>query len=399
MEGTNMSERSNILLAGWYFFPKTGGAETVMLLMAQYLANKGYTVTVLTSTEEEDCDDELDGIKILRRKFYSPKSDYDLDSLAQQFNQILDQYQPAIIHFHNGSYPAGTTDRSIGVRKIKKIFQIIKERQIKVIEHAHNAQLADTEITKELRDLAWDRLICVSNFTKEHWRELGTGAKEIEVVHNCIDLNLFRTAEPKEEIEQIKNNRKVIFFPARIFRLSNGELSSQKNFRMVLEAVKLLAKEVNNFLVVAIANDETESAKETYASLKNEIAESGLSDNVHFVASVLPTEMPQYYSASDIVCVPSINETFGLVYLEAMASGKIAIATNTGGPKEYINSGQTGYLVEPGNFEELKNILLPLLQDDQLTESIKQNAQKAADNFSVDKFGQQIEEIYAELLS
>ena len=399
MEGTNMSERSNILLAGWYFFPKTGGAETVMLLMAQYLANKGYTVTVLTSTEEEDCDDELDGIKILRRKFYSPKSDYDLDSLAQQFNQILDQYQPAIIHFHNGSYPAGTTDRSIGVRKIKKIFQIIKERQIKVIEHAHNAQLADTEITKELRDLAWDRLICVSNFTKEHWRELGTGAKEIEVVHNCIDLNLFRTAEPKEEIEQIKNNRKVIFFPARIFRLSNGELSSQKNFRMVLEAVKLLAKEVNNFLVVAIANDETESAKETYASLKNEIAESGLSDNVHFVASVLPTEMPQYYSASDIVCVPSINETFGLVYLEAMASGKIAIATNTGGPKEYINSGQTGYLVEPGNFEELKNIVLPLLQDDQLTESIKQNAQKAADNFSVDKFGQQIEEIYAELLS
>lgn len=399
-----MSRHNNILLIGWYFYPKTGGVESLMLAQAIQLVKKGYRVTVLTSPiNGEESNEDHAGIKIIRRSSLVVDRPMKNTQIEQEINQVLDEIKPQVVHFHNGSNSSGAKDRSIGVKKILSIFEVIKNRQIPIIEHAHNAQLNDPKTTKPLRDLPWDELICVSQFVKDSWLKLGTRAKKIAVVPNGINFEKFEAANPSPEILGIKKpNEKIIFFPARIVRISTGEISAQKNFRAVIETVKILhEKGVNNFRIVGLLNESTaeSAAGKTIKVLKDELIEAGISDCFSFLPAIEPEKMPSYYAASDVVCVPSVNETFGLVYVEAMAAGKIAIASNTGAPQEYIKDGINGFLVNPENPKELAEKLSLILSNDKTAQNIGQAAKITAQNFSIDKMVAKIIAVYQTLTS
>jgi glycosyltransferase involved in cell wall biosynthesis len=132
--------------------------------------------------------------------------------------------------------------------------------------------------------------------------------------------------------------------------------------------------------------------------VQNYIEKYNLEKNIIFLPTILPVETPSYYSASDIVCVPSIGETFGLVYLEAMASGKIAIASNTGGPREFIKNGKNGFLVSPNDSSKLAKILGKLILDSKTREVIGRYAQKSVRKFTTEKSSFKIKKIYEELV-
>lgn len=389
-----MNRDNTILLVGWFFYPKIGGVETLMLNQARYLLNLGYKVYVLTSInpglKEEE---QIYGINIIRRNFMKTMEEYALDKLEVELSDILDKVDPDIVHFHNGSYPAATWDRSIGVRKNLVFFRMLKERGIVAIDHAHNAQLSDPEITKPLRELPWDYVICVSRFVKERWEELGTGAKRLMVVYDGIDLSLYENVRPKKKLEDLKeNDNQIIFFPAR--------MEKQKNFLLLAKAAKcLIDRGLTNFKIVTIFDEHTvnEREKKERREIREILNDYGLSDKVVFIPAINPFEMPSYYASCDIMCVPSVNETFGLVYLEAMALGKVVIASNTGGPKEYIKDEENGFLVDPEDPKGLAFVLERLLRDKNLLTRIGIMAKRTANNYSVNKTMESIEKIYRDI--
>jgi glycosyltransferase involved in cell wall biosynthesis len=84
----------------------------------------------------------------------------------------------------------------------------------------------------------------------------------------------------------------------------------------------------------------------------------GLSDSVHFIGHV--NEVRPYYEAGEIFVLSSAKEGLPLVLLEAMAYGVPCIATNVGGNAEVIAHGETGFIVESANPEQLANAILEL---------------------------------------
>jgi len=392
-----------ILFVAWYFYPKVGGVETMLLNQARYFVNTGYKIIILTSSSNNlPAEEYIYGIKVIRREYMRGQIHTPTNQIKDDFSAILEKYHPKIVHFHNGSYPAGVKDRSIGVEVIKNLFKIAKEHGTSIIEHAHNAQIKQPEITKPLRELPWDFVICVSKFVKERWLKLGTRAKNIEVVYNGIDLLQYENAKPNSKIAKIKQpNNFLIFFPARVFRISSGEIGEQKNFMLVLKACRKLNETSKiNFKLLAVSNHKNTNSSDRQSEkiLNKIIGEYKLEDKIVFVPPISPDEMPNYYAGVDVVCAPSINETFGLVYLEAMAAGAIAIASNTGGPREYIKNGENGFLVDPKDETALAKLFFRLSHNDFLTKKIKYNARLTAKMFLVKHMCKEIERIYNKIL-
>jgi len=395
--------KKSIMFFGWFFYPKVGGAETILLNQARELVKRGYIVSIITSVldDKKETEDNIFGIKVFRRAYIDSREIQDEKIINQDLSQIIEEVNPDIFHFHNGSYPSGSKDKAIGVETILKIFRVIKKFKIPIIEHAHNAQLKDPEITKPLRQLPWDYLICVSEFVKQEWRKLGTNAKKISVVYNGIDGSLFSKAKIGNTMLNLKKEGQVILFsPARLFSLTTGELNKQKNLQLVFDALGILVKNgVKNFLLVSISNEVygNEVSKMTKVTIKKIIEEKKLEGKVKFIPIINPDKMPGFYMGADIVCVPALFETFGLMYLEAMAAGKVVIGSNTGGPKEFIKNNKNGFFVDPENAQELSELLKKLIRNKTLRNNIGNKAMIDAKNFSIKSMVDQLEVIYKKL--
>ena len=89
---------------------------------------------------------------------------------------------------------------------------------------------------------------------------------------------------------------------------------------------------------------------------------------VHVVGRVPLTDVPGYYRTASIFCLPTLNEPFGLVFLEAFSYGLPIVATRIGAIGEIVQDGESGYLVAPQNADELADRLKRLLDDPSLCE-------------------------------
>ena len=373
----------------------------IVLNQARYLRDKGYNVAVLTSVVDGyTADDEFESIKIYRRDFINSGKKFAKEEIIAQLEIIEAERKPELIHFHNGSYPAASKDMDAGAQNVKAIFSFLKNKDCIIVEHSHNAQLKNPAATKQLRELPWDCVICVSNFVKNKWIEFGNKAKRLEVVYNGIDLAKFKNVNAAPEMVNLKSgDERIIFFPARVISMSQGGISKQKNFELVLKACSLLAKKWNNFRLVAILNqaerkDDTEDA---FRELDKLLANYSLGSKINFIPTILPDDMPKFYAGSDIVCVPSLYETFGLVYIEAMALGKVAIASNTGGPTEFIKNGQDGFLVNPEDEKDLCSVLENIFSGATNMAEISAKAKEKSRKYSLENMMSGVEKIYNSL--
>ncbi|MBL8151976.1 MAG: glycosyltransferase family 4 protein, partial [Blastocatellia bacterium] len=136
-----------------------------------------------------------------------------------------------------------------------------------------------------------------------------------------------------------------------------NQISPGKGQKVLIEALSLLKDRWLNLHVVFAGQEHGGSSYTSY--LRSLIAEAGLSDRVEFLGYV--KNIAELYSAVDIVVIPSENEAFSIVCLEAMASGRVVIASNVGGLAEIIEDGKTGVLFSVGDSKELAEKLDLLL--------------------------------------
>jgi rhamnosyl/mannosyltransferase len=154
----------------------------------------------------------------------------------------------------------------------------------------------------------------------------------------------------------------------RIFAL--GRHVTYKGFDILIQALARLDPDVR--LLLGGEGPLTPSLKRLAVHL-------GLSDRVCFLGRVPESELPAYYQACDVFCLPSVTraEAFGIVQLEAMAAGRPVVSTRLGNGVNFVNrDGETGLTVPPGDIESLAHALRILLTQDALRHELGTRAQK-----------------------
>jgi D-inositol-3-phosphate glycosyltransferase len=119
---------------------------------------------------------------------------------------------------------------------------------------------------------------------------------------------------------------------------------------------------------------------------------------VTFLGSRNQDTLQYYYSAAEVVVMPSDYESFGMVALEAMACGTPVIASDVGGLAFLVKDGRTGYRVPAGDVEALADKITHLLTDELSRRRIGQRASCWAEAYAWPNIADQIEEVYREVL-
>ena len=105
---------------------------------------------------------------------------------------------------------------------------------------------------------------------------------------------------------------------------------------------------------------------------------------VHFVGN--QDDVARWYSAADVVAVPSYTESFGLVAVEAMVCAKPLVASNIEGLAEIVEDGVNGLLFPPGNAAELANAILRLIRSPEYSRELGENAKRTVlDRFTLER--------------
>jgi glycosyltransferase involved in cell wall biosynthesis len=181
-----------------------------------------------------------------------------------------------------------------------------------------------------------------------------------------------------------------------------GAIKPRKGHDIVLNALSKLIKERNDFHYLIVGNNEK---RNDYVNrLDSIISDNGLTDNVTFTGSISDDDMPRYFSAIDIyihtpVMINWNFEGFGIVYLEAGASRKPVIASNSGGTLDAVIPDKTGLVVKEGDIDETYNAIKRLLDNKNLRESLGQSGFLYAKEHTWDNIGNKFIKQYENVLN
>jgi glycosyltransferase involved in cell wall biosynthesis len=232
-----------------------------------------------------------------------------------------------------------------------------------------------------------DRVIAVSGvLCDEVKREFQFDHNKLRMVHNGIHLGPY---DGGIDAGVVKGRLGIgAMEPLVVFV---GRLVTQKGPDLLLEAVpRILAQRGD--AKFAICGDGY-----MRGDLERRAHELGVAHAVRFLGSVSGAPLVELFKSADCVCVPSRNEPFGIVVLEAWASGKPVVATTSGGPREFVQHGEDGFHVDPHPESIAWGVCEVFANFDRARDMGGRGRHKAGENFNWDRIAEQTERIYREL--
>ncbi|MEO8884780.1 MAG: glycosyltransferase family 4 protein [Mucilaginibacter sp.] len=203
-----------------------------------------------------------------------------------------------------------------------------------------------------------DKIICVSNFTKnEIVKRHGIIANKCVVLNNVVDPFMSLPAafeKPAHLLNKygLSANVPILFT---LTRLSAAE--QYKGYEQVIKAVSKLKHTFPAITyIIAGAADTREEAR-----VKKLIHDNNVDKHVILSGFINETELTDYFLLADVFVLPSRNEGFGIVFIEAMACGLPVICGNIDGSLDAIKNGELGTSVNPDNLYELENAITQCL--------------------------------------
>ncbi len=194
---------------------------------------------------------------------------------------------------------------------------------------------------------------CISDFCRSQcmlFSPMDCWAK-LYIVHCGINPDLFQPVN-----HTVRGNRLLYV----------GRLATAKGLPILFESLTQLKAVYPDLCLTVVGDGEDRPALEQF------VREQGLSQNVKFVGYKSQTEVRQYLKETDIFVLPSFAEGVPVSLMEAMATGVPVIATRIAGISELVEDGQSGYLIAPGNIEQLSAKIGHLYNDADLRQRFGQ---------------------------
>jgi D-inositol-3-phosphate glycosyltransferase len=372
-----------------------GGMNVYVIELAKRLAGRGVEVDIFTRATSSALDqvvEACDGVTV-RHIHAGPFEGLTKNELPAQLcvfaREVLrtEAAQPVghydVVHSHywlSGQVGALARDRW-GVPLVHSMHTMAKVK---------NDALADGDCPEPLARVigeeqvveAADMLIASTDHEAKQLIELyDADPARVEVIHPGVDLDVFRPV-PQAEARAglgLPVDADVLLFAGRIQPLKAPDV--------LLRAVAaLLQREPGrrSRTVVPIVGGPSGSGLDKPQALADLAAELGLTDVVRFVPPVSQAELARWYAAATLVAVPSYNESFGLVAVEAEATGTPVVAAAVGGLTTAVRDGHSGLLVPGHRTDDWADALQRILTDDTLRATLEAGARAQASLFSWD---------------
>ncbi len=199
-----------------------------------------------------------------------------------------------------------------------------------------------------------DLIIAVSEFTRRHLvQECGFQPEKVVVVPNTFDESLFSPGPKPSRL--LKRHH---LGPDQPILLTVGRLSSTERYKgheQVIRAMPAICKNQPQARYVIVGDGDDAPRLQALA------CEMKVESQVIFAGYVPREDLADYYRLSDIFVMPSTGEGFGIVFLEALASGRPVIAANADASPEALDGGRLGWLVDPERPDQIAEGALAIL--------------------------------------
>ncbi|MBD2358690.1 glycosyltransferase family 1 protein [Tolypothrix sp. FACHB-123] len=249
-------------------------------------------------------------------------------------------------------------------------------------------------VEKEVLETA-ETIVATSPQEKQHMRSLVSAKGNIDIIPCGTDIQKFGS------VDREAARAKLGIDPAAKVVLYVGRFDPRKGIETVVRAVGASQLRESQKLQLIIGGGSTPGNSDGIERDRIEgiINELGMNDMTILPGRLCQTVLPTYYAAADVCVVPSHYEPFGLVAIEAMASGTPVVASDVGGLQFTVVPEKTGLLAPPQDVPGFTNAIDRILVNPQWRDELGQAARKRVINkFSWDGVASQLCELYAQIL-
>lgn len=200
-----------------------------------------------------------------------------------------------------------------------------------------------------------DTILSISQFTRDKLiRQQHLDPQRFVILPTTFDESRFRPMSSPEQLRNklgLKQNTRVLLTVCRL----EGQ-GRYKGYDQIIRALKIILEVLpeTHYVIVGEGNDE--------GRIRKLIAELHLENNVALPGFVPDEALVDYYNLCDVFAMPSKQEGFGIVYLEALACGKPVLAGNKDGALDALRNGEFGVLVDPDDVDAIAQTLIQMLQ-------------------------------------
>jgi glycogen(starch) synthase len=384
-----------VLLLSWEYPPLIeGGLARHVRKLAEGLAAQGIEAHVLTrGMEESPQEEEVGGVCIHRVRepgrptelgeFVAWVEHMNADMLAAGV-ELGDSFSFDAVHAHDWLV-------AVAGDHLARRFRCPLVATIHATEYGRHQGHVDTHPQSHIHSVEhWlanraDRLITCSAYMREHVCDVyGLEEEQVSVVPNGID--------PSElaPVADLAALRRRFAAPEERLVLLVGRLVYEKGFQVALEALPGLIERLGDVRFVVAGSGTHEEELRTLATAL------GLDGHGTFLGWIGDDVLHSLYRIADLTVVPSIYEPFGLVALEAMASGCPCLVADTGGLREVVPHENVGLRFRSRDPESLGAVAERLLSDVELRERLVAEASEHVLGFDWADVARQVADLYAE---
>ncbi len=368
---------TNILHIYKDYHPVKGGMENMIKWLAEAQVQAGHHVTVLVASLDQHERIELfNGVNLHKVPRWATLAS---TPITPTLPWAIWQYQPDIAHIHSPYPPGELFNMLVGRARFTVItYQSDVVRQKTILKfYKPFLQLALRRADIIMPSSA--NYIEISPFLRPH-------RHKCRVVSPGIDLARFNIPTlPLTSQLKAKFGSPLLLFV--------GRLRYYKGLDTLIEAMR----DVPKAKLIIVGDGQLR------AELENQTHALNLDKQIHFAGDVSDADLPAYFQAADAFVLPSNSraEAFGIVLLEAMASGLPCISTELGtGTSWIVQHGVTGFVVPPQNPPAMAQAINKLINDEPLRRQFAQAAvARVRAEFSKELMVQRVQEVYNELLT
>ncbi len=391
----------------------TGGMNVYVAELTRNLGFLGVHVDVFTRSQDEHVPHVLHNLGYGNRvvhipagpEYHLPKNEI-IHYIPQFVEGIREFALQKNIHYdiiHSHYWMSG-----VAAEQLKKIWKTPVVHMFHTLAAMKNRiarspqeRESETRLEGEKRILSLADQIVVATLAEQAQLEFLYRAetRKLRVIPPGVDLSRFYPI-PKDEAKAV-----IGVPPEDQLILYVGRIEPLKGVDTLLRALAQMQTASNgeccpHYLVIIGGDPEAtqESMTGEMSRLQQLTAELGIKDLVLFLGKRNQDSLPYYYSAADVVVVPSHYESFGMVALEAMACGTPVVASQVGGLAFLVKDGVTGFVIPDDEPNLLAERLIEIIQNKELQARLGKQGELAARDYSWDKIAARIFNIYQDLL-